>query len=101
MSNERPQLAGVRICSRARLSRYCREEAGRHRPRHTIEYRSLVANRQRKDAPERGADSPATRVSVVIPLYQSHATLGGCLRAIGQQTFGKVEVILDQPGGAS
>src|SRR5687768_14228290 len=40
------------------------------------------------------ADAPAPQVSVIIPLYESHTTLGDCLRAVKRQTFPAVEVIL-------
>jgi GT2 family glycosyltransferase len=33
------------------------------------------------------------RISVILPIYQSQATLAGCLEALGRQTFTDIEVI--------
>ena len=38
--------------------------------------------------------SPQTGVSVVIPVYESNATLGKCLRSLERQTFHDYEVIV-------
>lgn len=41
---------------------------------------------------------PTAEVSIVIPAYDSHATLAGCLEAIRRQTFRSFEVIVVDSG---
>ena len=42
--------------------------------------------------------SGAPTLSIVIPAYDSHATLGGCFEAIGKQTFREFELVVVDSG---
>jgi len=53
-----------------------------------------TASRTTRTPPDCGRAEAPPRVSVVLPAYSSHDTVGGCLRALRRQTFRDFEVVV-------